>query len=337
VGVTSSSKKLCSKKLCSKKLCSKKRSSKKRSSKKRSSKKRSSKKRSSKKRSSKKLCSKKRSSKKRGRKGGWKLGHTHDERCVCVSLCVCVRWWWEQEDMTLDARFAVGTWAVGFGHANPPAMRQSGGGGGRSGSEAGGQGGGEGEAEAEAAHVHRHFRVFMTGVNSSKGRELWCSGMELYGEVFVEEPVRTMTSPLWYMRNYALHSLLNAILYHRAHMTVEKPRKGSRVEEDEDEEEDEGEQLVVPALADVLKAMGEEIGMLDAGGFFTAAATMASRQHSHSLPTPSSLLLFASYFMHTHTHTQLSHTHTHTHTHTHKAAQSSRSQTLHGRSLFEDR
>ena len=212
--------------------------------------------------------------------------------------------------MTLDGRFGVGTWAVGFGHANPPAMRQRG----VSGSEAGGGGGGGGgggvDTEAEAAHVHRHFRVFMTGVNSSKGRELWCSGMELYGEVFVEEPVRTMTSPLWYMRNYALHSLLNAILYHRAHMTVEKPRKGSRVEEDEDE--DEGGQLVVPALADVLKAMGEEMGMVDAGGFFTAAATMASRQHSSLLPPPLCFLFHA----HTRTHTQLSHTHTHTHRHT---------------------
>ena len=42
--------------------------------------------------------------------------------------------------MTLDGRFAVGTWAVGFGHANPPAMRQRG----VSGSEAGGGGGGGG-------------------------------------------------------------------------------------------------------------------------------------------------------------------------------------------------
>ena len=161
---------------------------------------------------------------------------------------VCLRS--HENDSTLDQRFGVGTWGVGYGEATPA----------------------RGDAAAAQEHldatgVHRFFRVFMTGINSSKGRELRCSGFEIYGQVFVDEPVSTMASPLWYLREWALEALLNSLLYQRAQMMgaegLLQAEAGGFTG------------LAVPDATDVVRAVREMMG-IDARGFEEAAAGMAT-------------------------------------------------------------
>ena len=148
----------------------------------------------------------------------------------------------------MDARFAVGTWGVGYGASSASAA---------------------GDLDATATGVHRCFRVHMTGINSSKGRELRCSGFELYGEVFVDHPVHTMASPLWYMRNWALESLLNSLLLQRARMMG--GGGGARGEGGEDE----APGAYVPSFASTVDEMRREL-RVEAGGFKEQVATMAT-------------------------------------------------------------
>jgi hypothetical protein len=122
--------------------------------------------------------------------------------------------------------------------------------------------------------VHRFFRVFMTGTNSSKGRELRCSGFEIYGQVYVDEPVSTMASPLWYLREWALESLLNSLLYQRAQMM------GAQVRLHADATDANGNAggftgLAVPDVLDVVRAVCEVMG-IDARGFEDILASMAT-------------------------------------------------------------
>ena len=128
------------------------------------------------------------------------------------------------------------------------------------------------DGQVDATGLHRFFRVLMTGVNSSKGHELRCSGFEIYGQVFVDEPVSTMTSPLWYLREWALEALLNSLLYQRARLI------GVRGEGDEEAqrgEEGDEEHAPVPDVCALVETVGREMG-INASGFVGAVAGMAS-------------------------------------------------------------
>jgi hypothetical protein len=196
-------------------------------------------------------------------RGLWLLPHRYSLRHGCSSSANALRSWELQgsadgehwvclrshvNDSSLDARFAVGTWGVGYGASTASAA---------------------GDLDLDATGVHRFFRVLMTGINSSKGRELRCSGFELYGEVFVDHPVDTMASPLWYMRNWALDSVLNALLLQRARMMGGGGGGGG------DGGEDEAPGAHVPSFAATVVAMRREL-RVEAAGFKEQVATMAT-------------------------------------------------------------
>lgn len=85
------------------------------------------------------------------------------------------------DDHSLDGRFAEATWALGA-----------------------------------VGRPVRWFKVQITGANSSHTFELRCAGFEVYGEVFMDLPIRATESPVWYMRKWGVESLVMAVAHEQA-------------------------------------------------------------------------------------------------------------------------
>jgi len=168
---------------------------------------------------------------------------------------VCLRA--HTNDHTLNDRFAVGTWGVGYGDdtkaANSQALKQP----------------------PDATCVHRFVRVLMTGVNSSKGRELRCSGFEIYGQVYVDNPVATISSPLWYLRKWALEALLSSLLQQRQLM-----------------EGGTGAGFHVDVVVEEMRG----VGGIDATGFVEQCALVATRDPESALQVTHCSFLSLSFF-----------------------------------------